>query len=99
MNLTAKNVSKIYITGDIKIEALKDLSFKIESVSFVSFVGPSGSGNLHRSFSGSQERCIRGRRNNTCGRGRYINLETCRTDSHYKGPMSLRPQHSLKPWK
>ena len=42
--VTAKDVSKTYLTGDIKIEALKGLSFEIEPASFVSFVGPSGSG-------------------------------------------------------
>ena len=42
--VTAKDVSKTYLTGDIKIEALKGLNFEIEPASFVSFVGPSGSG-------------------------------------------------------
>jgi len=42
--VTAKDVSKTYMTGDIKIEALKGLNFDIEPASFVSFVGPSGSG-------------------------------------------------------
>ena len=40
----ATNVSKTYISGEVKVEALKELSFKIEPASFVSFVGPSGSG-------------------------------------------------------
>ena len=42
--VTATDVSKTYMSGDIKIEALKGLSFEIEAASFVSFVGPSGSG-------------------------------------------------------
>ncbi len=40
----AANVSKTYISGEVKVEALKELSFEIEPASFVSFVGPSGSG-------------------------------------------------------
>ena len=42
--VTATDVSKTYMSGDIKIEALKGLSFEIAAASFVSFVGPSGSG-------------------------------------------------------
>ena len=42
--IKAENVSKTYISGEIKIEALKGLSFEIEPASFISFVGPSGSG-------------------------------------------------------
>jgi putative ABC transport system ATP-binding protein len=42
--ITAKDLSKTYVTGEIQIDALKKLSFEIEPASFVSFVGPSGSG-------------------------------------------------------
>jgi putative ABC transport system ATP-binding protein len=42
--ITARNLSKIYATGELKVEALKDLNFEIKPASFVSFVGPSGSG-------------------------------------------------------
>jgi len=42
--ITAEHVSKTYMSGDIKIEALKGLSFQIEPAAFISFVGPSGSG-------------------------------------------------------
>ena len=42
--ITAKDVSKTYVTGEVKVEALKSVSFEIEPASFVSFVGPSGSG-------------------------------------------------------
>ncbi len=42
--ITAENVSKTYISGEITIDALKGLSFAIEPASFISFVGPSGSG-------------------------------------------------------
>jgi len=42
--IVAKNLSKTYTTGEIKVEALKGLNFEIEPASFVSFVGPSGSG-------------------------------------------------------
>ena len=40
----AANVSKTYISGEVKVEALKKLSFEIKPATFVSFVGPSGSG-------------------------------------------------------
>ena len=42
--IRAENLSKIYETGEMKVEALKELSFEIEQAAFVSFVGPSGSG-------------------------------------------------------
>ena len=42
--VTAKNLSKTYITGEVGVEALKGLDFEIEPASFISFVGPSGSG-------------------------------------------------------
>ena len=42
--ITAKNLSKVYAKGELKVEALKGLNFEIEPASFVSFVGPSGSG-------------------------------------------------------
>lgn len=40
----ATKVSKDYQTGEVVVRALRDVSFEIESASFVSFVGPSGSG-------------------------------------------------------
>lgn len=42
--ITAENLSKTYITGEVTVNALKGLTFNIEPASFVSFVGPSGSG-------------------------------------------------------
>ena len=42
--IAAQNVSKDYQAGEVVISALKDVSFAIETASFVSFVGPSGSG-------------------------------------------------------
>ena len=42
--ITAENLSKTYITGEVMVDALKGLTFNIEPASFVSFVGPSGSG-------------------------------------------------------
>ena len=42
--IMAEKLSKTYITGEVKVEALKNLTFEIEPASFVSFVGPSGSG-------------------------------------------------------
>lgn len=42
--ITAENLSKVYTTGEIKVEALKSVSFEIEPAAFISFIGPSGSG-------------------------------------------------------
>jgi len=42
--ITAHDLSKTYLKGETKVEALKGLNFEIEPASFVSFVGPSGSG-------------------------------------------------------
>lgn len=39
-----KHVNKVYNMGDIKVQALKDITFSLPEASFVSFVGPSGSG-------------------------------------------------------
>ena len=42
--ITAENVRKDYLAGEVNVRALKGISFEIEPASFVSFVGPSGSG-------------------------------------------------------
>ena len=47
------NVSKIYRSGEVQVNALQDVTLSIDEASFVTFVGPSGSGkttmlNLHR---------------------------------------------------
>jgi putative ABC transport system ATP-binding protein len=42
--VTAKNLQKTYIAGDIAVKAIRGIDFEIEPASFVSFVGPSGSG-------------------------------------------------------
>jgi putative ABC transport system ATP-binding protein len=42
--IIAENVRKDYQAGEITVRALKGLNFEIEPASFVSFVGPSGSG-------------------------------------------------------
>jgi len=42
--VNAKNLTKVYSLGEIKVEALKSVSFRIEPASFISFIGPSGSG-------------------------------------------------------
>ena len=42
--IQAQGLFKEYQTGEIRLTALKNLSFQIEPASFVCFVGPSGSG-------------------------------------------------------
>ena len=42
--IKAKEISKVYRTGDIEVHALRSVSFNIDSGSFISFIGPSGSG-------------------------------------------------------
>jgi len=42
--VTARNLTKRYRTGDVVIEAVRDVSFSIAPASFACFVGPSGSG-------------------------------------------------------
>ncbi len=38
------NVSKIYQTGEVQVNALQDVTLSIDEASFVTFAGPSGSG-------------------------------------------------------
>ncbi|MBA3003550.1 MAG: ABC transporter ATP-binding protein [Desulfurivibrio sp.] len=40
----ARNLEKTYITGEVRIQAIRKIDFTIEPGAFVSFVGPSGSG-------------------------------------------------------
>ncbi len=42
--VVATKITKDYQTGEVVVRALKEVSFDIESASFVSFIGPSGSG-------------------------------------------------------
>lgn len=42
--VSAQALEKTYSTGEIKVQAIKDADFTIDSGAFVSFVGPSGSG-------------------------------------------------------
>lgn len=42
--VVAQQLVKTYVTGDIKVEAIRGVDFAIEPASFVAFVGPSGSG-------------------------------------------------------
>jgi len=42
--IIAEKISKKYTKGEIVVEALNELDFKIEPAAFISFVGPSGSG-------------------------------------------------------
>jgi len=42
--ITAQNIYKDYQVGETSLRALNNLTFEIESASFLSFVGPSGSG-------------------------------------------------------
>lgn len=42
--IVADGLTKTYITGTVRVEALRDLTLTIDRASFVSFIGPSGSG-------------------------------------------------------
>ncbi|MEN8190801.1 MAG: ABC transporter ATP-binding protein [Thermodesulfobacteriota bacterium] len=42
--VTASQLLKNYVAGDITVQAIRGVDFSIEPASFVSFVGPSGSG-------------------------------------------------------
>jgi len=42
--ISAQNLSKVYRTGDIEVQALKSVDLDIEPSSFIAFIGPSGSG-------------------------------------------------------
>lgn len=42
--ITFEDVNKIYVTGEMKVHALKDVSLHIKQTEFVSIMGPSGSG-------------------------------------------------------
>ncbi len=42
--VTAENLVKDYVTGDVAVHAIRGVDFTIEPASFVCFVGPSGSG-------------------------------------------------------
>jgi putative ABC transport system ATP-binding protein len=42
--LTTKNLCKTYGKDDVKVEALKDVSFSVSKGEFIAIVGPSGSG-------------------------------------------------------
>jgi len=42
--IEVKNIKKIYKTGDVEFEALKNVSFSIKDGEFVAIMGPSGSG-------------------------------------------------------
>jgi putative ABC transport system ATP-binding protein len=42
--IEVKNLSKVYQSGEIAVEALKEISFTIEDGEMVAIVGPSGSG-------------------------------------------------------
>lgn len=44
MLIECKNLTKIYINGDVETVALKSVSFGIEKGEFVAIIGPSGSG-------------------------------------------------------
>ncbi len=42
--ISVSNISKTYISGEVKVEALKDINFQIESKERVVILGPSGAG-------------------------------------------------------
>ncbi|MCK5110052.1 MAG: ABC transporter ATP-binding protein [Arcobacteraceae bacterium] len=42
--IEAKNLKKVYRTGELDLEVIKDFSLKIDKGEFISLIGPSGSG-------------------------------------------------------
>jgi len=42
--VTAENISKTYMMGEVEVPAIRGVSFDLRRGSFISFVGPSGSG-------------------------------------------------------
>ncbi len=44
MLIKISHLKKIYVTGDVKLNALDDVSFNVEKGEFVAIMGPSGSG-------------------------------------------------------
>ena len=42
--LKINNISKIYVQGEIKVHALRDINLEVEESEFAALVGPSGSG-------------------------------------------------------
>jgi len=42
--IKCENITKVYKTGEIKLEVLKQVSFEIKKSEFVAIIGPSGSG-------------------------------------------------------
>ena len=44
MSIKLENVNKVYVTGEVKTTALKDVSIEIKAGEIVAILGPSGSG-------------------------------------------------------
>jgi putative ABC transport system ATP-binding protein len=42
--IDARNITKIYKTGEVEVRALDDVSFRVENKEFLAIMGPSGSG-------------------------------------------------------
>lgn len=42
--INAKNLKRVYKTGELELEVIKDLSLNIDDGEFISLIGPSGSG-------------------------------------------------------
>ena len=42
--IECSNITKTYVTGDVKATVLKNVSLKIDQGEFVAIMGPSGSG-------------------------------------------------------
>jgi ABC-type Fe3+/spermidine/putrescine transport system ATPase subunit len=43
-SILLEKVSKSYLTGRVRVDALKDVSLKVSAGEFIVFLGPSGSG-------------------------------------------------------
>ena len=70
--LTAKNLQKIYGMGEVKVEAVKNISLEIEKGHFYAIIGKSGSGKSvthHMEIAQAADRVIEIRDGMVVGRG------------------------------
>ena len=89
-----QNVSKIYKTGEVSIQALHDVNFQIEKSEFCVIVGASGAGSLpmrrRRSRRTGRSCWTRRRRSRTAGRSTTMPMRSLRTRSPMQSGRSRR---------